>query len=231
MLCLTFLETKDKPSANLASTLRAAQDVLVLLPIFEPTVLPVYTASKDRKLTIKINAQEQIGNTVVAVATVVVTWQETNWTLSTGVVLSALKNKTFANAPIYNSSGLPVLDGSGKTLTLVTVQKTYPGIISPVFLVNYRLHNFQAAGGRWALSMSGGLGANIVTKSADFAAGPSLQYGNVVFSAVVHYGRQTELANGVHVGDQLGSSPPTLPTINEYKPAIGFGVTYRLPLP
>jgi hypothetical protein len=218
---------KGKQSPNplpaTVATLRIVQDQA-------PTNLVPYKKGPDRKLTVKLNGIEQIASASFNFATVVINWQQTNWGLSTGVVLSALKNKSFANAPMYNSSGQPITDGSGKTYTVVTVSKTYPGIISPVFLVNYRLHNFQADQGRFALLFSAGIGANIFTKSADFAAGPSIQFGSVIFTPAVHYGRQTNLTNGVHVGDQLGTGPPALPTYNPYKPAIGLGITYRIPL-
>jgi hypothetical protein len=241
--CVLFKRNEDRIDALLSGLTAKTQDPTIIktvnnlistLNLFTPipaTVLPVYTEAGNRKLTIKLNSQEQIGNTATALATVVITWQQTNWSLSTGVVLSTLKNKTFANSPIYNANGTPDIDGTGKVLTQVTVAKTYPGIISPVFLVNYRLYNFQTDQGRLAILFSGGLGLNIVTKSADFAVGPSLQWGSVVFSTVLHYGRQTELTSGVHVGDQLGTSPPALPIVNAYKPAFGIGVTYRLPLP
>ena len=203
--------------------------VLAAIQAIPATIIPPITNHSNIKATVVITAQEQIGKTSSPIGTVVITWQQTNWSISTGVVLSALKNKTFANSPLY-SNGVPMGDGSGHTFTQVTVAKSYPGVISPVFFVNYRLHNFQANQGRWAFLFSGGIGANFVTKSADFAAGPSIQYGNVLFTPAVHYGRQTELINGVHVGDQLGTSPPALPTNNVYKPAIGLGITYRLPI-
>ncbi len=223
---LSLLTIKGTPPST---TLQSLLNTLVLLPTFGPTPLPVYTEGSDRKLTIAITAVEQIGSTSTNVASVVITWQQTNWSLSTGVVLSALKNKSYANSPIYNPDGTPSTDGMGHTYTMVTVSKTYPGIISPVFLANYRLYNFQGASGRWAILFSGGIGANIASKSADFAAGPSVQFGSVIFTPCVHYGRQTQLSGGVHVGDQLGTSPPALPTSNPYKPAVGLGITWKLP--
>jgi hypothetical protein len=225
-----LLQTKTADQA----TVKTVQTLLATLTIFaplNPTVFPPVSQGPNHKLTIKLNSQEQIGNTTTTLATVVITWQQTNWSLSTGVVLSTLKNKTFANSPIYNPDGSPDIDSTGKVKTQVTVSKTYPGIISPVFLVNYRWHNFQGNQGRFALLFSGGLGLNPVTKSADFAVGPSLQWSSVIFGTVLHYGRQTELTSGVHVGDQLGTSPPSLPTDNAYKPAFGISITYRLPLP
>lgn len=241
--CALFKRNEDRIDALLSALKAKTNDPTVVktvnnlinaLSLFTPvpaTVLPVYTEAANRKLTIKLNAQEQIGNTTTALATVVITWQQTNWSLSTGVVPSTLKNQTFANSPVYHSDGTPDIDGTGKVLTQVTVAKTYPGIIAPVFLVNYRLHNFQTDQGRLAILFSGGLGLNVATKSADFALGPSLQWGSIVFSALLHYGRQTELTSGVHVGDHLGTSPPAVPIVNAYKPAFGIGVTYRLPLP
>jgi hypothetical protein len=223
----SILATKKAANPNPLVSTRYA---LIVFQDIVATNLAGYKKGSDRKLTIKVNAIEQIGNTSTSIATVTITWQQANWSLSTGVVLSFLKNKAYANAPLYGPTGAPVTDGGGHTYTYVSLSKTYPGIISPVVFVNYRLHNFQTSQGRWALLFSGGMGANIITKSADFASGPSIQFGNIVFTPAIHYGRQASLANGVHVGDQLGTSPPALPVYNPYKPALGFGLTYRIPL-
>lgn len=217
------LQDAQKALADLQPVLKAVKSI-------PPTTVPPISNAANLKAAIRISAQEQIGKTSIDIATVVITWQQTNWSLSMGVVLSSLANQSFANSPHF-VNGVPVKDANGNITTTVTRAQSYPGIISPVFLVSYRLHNFQRDSGRWALLVSGGLGANIVSKSADFAFGPSLQYGSVIFTPAVHYGRQTELTSGVQVNDQLGSSPPSLPTNNPYKFGYGLAVTYRLPLP
>ena len=227
---LTLLKAKTTDAATIKTVQTWVATLNIFVPL-APTLFPAVSEGPNRKLTVKLNSQEQFGNTTTALATVVITWQQTNWSLSTGVVLSTLKNKTFANSPIYNTDGTPDIDSTGKVLTQVTVSKTYPGIISPVFLVNYRLYNFQGDHGKFAVLFSGGLGLNPVSKSADFAVGPSLQWSSVIFGTVLHYGRQTELIGGVHVGDKLGTSPPAVPTQNAYKPAFGISITYRVPLP
>jgi hypothetical protein len=223
------LDASIKSLATLQSTLGAFGPTLDALDTVTDTTIPPVTNSSNFKATITITAQEQIGKTAAAVATVQITWLQSNWSLSTGVVLSSLANQSFNNSPQY-ANNAPVIDGSGKTPTIVTITQTYPGAITPVFLVNYRLKNFQRNQGRWAFLASAGMGLNPTTKTADFATGFSFQFGNVLFGPVLHYGRQTNLTNGVKVGDQLGDSPPTLPTSNILKPAGGISITYRLPI-
>lgn len=223
------LDAAIKTVSTSQATLAAFGSVLRTVYAQTPTVIPPIKNAANYKATIQVTAQEQIGKTSVPVGTVVITWQQSNWSLSTGVVLSSLANQSFNNSPLF-ANGVPVTDASGKTLTIVTISKSYPGVISPVFLVNYRIHNYQRAQGKWAFLISGGIGINLATKSADFAAGPSIQYGNFIFGPILHYGRQTNLTNGVKVGDEFGDSPPSLPTNNIYKPGAGISLTYRLPI-
>ena len=226
-------KTLDDTLTTLQASQKAIAPALLILQTLKDaahTILPKLRHQANWQATVKISAQEQIGKTSADVATVVIKWQQTNWSLSTGVVLSALANQNFANSPMF-VNGVPVTDSSGKVLTIVTVAKTYPSVVFPLLLVNYRLHNLQADSGRWAFLLSGGVGTNLALKTADFAFGPSLQYGNVFVTPALHLGRQTQLTNGVSVGDKLGSSPPSLPTSNQFKTSFGLGITYRLPLP
>ena len=76
------------------------------------------------------------------------------------------------------------------------------------------------------------MGVNLSTKSADFDIGPSFQIGSVLLTPTAHFGRETVLTNGVTVGSQLGSSPPsTLPTRNSWVTRFGFALTYSIPIP
>jgi hypothetical protein len=128
-------------------------------------------------------------------------------------------------------NGTPVLD-SGKAETQVTMNYTRPAAVFPLVMANIRLHSFnKGCHGNCAILIGAGIGANLSSKTADFAAGPSFQYGSVLITPVFHYGRQTELTNGVKVGDMLGTSPPALPTNNFWKPAFGFAISYKVPIP
>ena len=182
------------------------------------------------KATIKVSAVDVLTKSSTDLATVIVTWQYSGFVISTGVMLSTLKNQTFANAPII-VDGVPVLDSTGKVLTQVVVNTTRPSVVFPLVMANYRLKSFQKhCNGNCSFLLGGGMGANLSSKTADFAVGPSFQYGIVLFTPVLHYGRQTGLTNGVQVGQKLGTSPPALPTNNFWKPAFGFAISYVLPV-
>jgi hypothetical protein len=75
------------------------------------------------------------------------------------------------------------------------------------------------------------MGSNLTAKTADYAAGFSIRYRDILFTPAVHIGRINELTNGVVVGQKLGSSPPALPTAMHFTPKFGFAITYRLPFP
>jgi hypothetical protein len=187
-------------------------------------------SSPNHKATIKITAKDVLSGTSTDVATVVITWQGSNFSLSTGILLSTLPNRVYANSPII-VNGVPSTDGSGKVLTIVTENDTRPSVVTPLALLNYEVTRSNYCKGRCGVSISGGLGANLTTKSADYAAGVSWRYRDLLFTPAFHYGRETVLSNGVNVGQKLGSSPPALPTQMLFRPNFGFAVTYRIPIP
>lgn len=213
------------------ASLAKAQATLDAVQDFSPVAIPPISNAANKKATIKVTAQEQLGKTSADVATIVITWQSTNWELSTGILLSSLVNRSFSNAPIYNPDGTPSGDGSGKVLTKVSVSPTYPSVVFPLVMVDFKLHTFQKYEGKWSIVASGGIGANLSSKTTDFAGGPSLQYRSILITPSFHYGRQAQLTNGVHLGDRLGTSPPALPVQNQWRPAGGLAISYVLPIP
>jgi hypothetical protein len=170
------------------------------------------------------------------IVTATINAQAIPWVLSGGIGFSNLKSFTYTNAPII-INGVPSVDSGGKTLTQVTSTSTSPSIITPLALVSYRLNALSRA--RWEMScrgscaflLSGGIGANLTSKSADFDTGVSFQIGSVMFTPSVHFGRESRLTNGVFVGERLGSSPPTLATQGFWVRKFGFSITYVIPTP
>jgi len=80
--------------------------------------------------------------------------------------------------------------------------------------------------------LTGGVGANLTSKTADFDTGISFQIGGVLITPTVHFGRDVRLSNGVTVGQELGPSPPNpLPTENHWVRKFGIGLSYTLPTP
>jgi hypothetical protein len=189
-----------------------------------------YVMEADHSDVVKTSVVDALTKTSTDIASTTINAQYSRFALSTGVMLSTLKNQTFANAPII-VNGKPVLDGSGKALTQVVVNSTRPSVVFPLVLLSYRAHSFSKhCGGNCSFLLSGGVGANLSSKTADFALGPSLQIGTVLISPIFHYGRQTQLTNGVKLGQQLGSSPPTLPANYFWAPAFGLSIGYVIPI-
>jgi hypothetical protein len=196
-----------------------------------------FTTSKLNNMVVTITGQEVVNKTNSPMATVSINTQNTNWVISTGILFSNLKYHTFSNAPII-VNGQPVLDPSGKVTTVVTRSDTSPSVVAPQLLVSYRLpwiSHFDwenKCRGGCSFLLSGGIGANLTSKSADFDSGFSFQIGSVLFTPTVHFGREDRLSNGVAVGQKLGASPPNpLPTNYQWVKKFGFAITYSLPIP
>ncbi len=211
------------------TTFQTAYEVIRALPPNPPTKdSSVLVNNSDRKATVKLSSVDAITSEKTDLGTVVISWQYTKFVLSTGVLLSTLMNQSFANSPVI-VNGSPVLDSSGKVITKVTMNATRPSIVFPLVMGNFRMP-LQFCGGKCSVLLGGGIGANLSSKTADFAAGPSLQIYSVLLSPLLHYGRQVNLTNGVVVGQQLGTTPVTPPTNSIWKPAFGFAISYTIPL-
>jgi hypothetical protein len=142
--------------------------------------------------------------------------------VSTGIMFSTLENHHFTNAAVIND-GVPVTDASGKNITNVVDTVKRPAVILPVVMVHYRMPFFPS------LMASGGVGLNLGTTTAEFVAGPSIKVVGVVISALAHFGRESELTNGVTLGDRLGVNPPDPPTSSHWVTRFGVAFSYALP--
>jgi hypothetical protein len=197
-----------------------------------------FNSAKFHNLVLTISGQEIVNKVASPIATVTVNTQANSWVVSAGLAFSNLKFHTYTAAPIIDANGNPVLDGSGKVTTIVTQQSQSPSVIAPLGLVSYRLTELSRA--KWenkcangcSFLLSGGVGANLTSKSADFDIGPSFQLGGFLLTPAIHFGRDTRLSNGVQVGQKLGSSPPsTLPTVNSWVTKWAIALTYTIPIP
>lgn len=202
-----------------------------------PVVAYQFTSSKLNNMVVTVSGQEVVNKTNSAIATVTINCQATHWVVSTGILFSNLTFHTFTNAPII-VNGKPVLDSGGKVLTKVTRSDTSPSVVAPTLFLSYRIPPLSRFS--WenkcrngcSFLLTGGVGANLTSKTADFDSGISFQIGSVVLTPTVHYGRDNRLSNGVSVGTELGSSPPNpLPTENHWVKKFGIALTYTLPTP
>jgi hypothetical protein len=195
------------------------------------------TSQKHLNFSVAIAGTEIVSKANSTIATVTINTTANSWVVSVGLGFSNLTYHTFAATPII-VDGKPVLDPSGKVTTQVTRTDTVPSVIAPLGLLSYRLtpisrFNWEnRCPGGCSFLLSGGVGANLTTKSADFDVGPSFQIGGVVITGAAHFGRDTRLTNGVAVGQQLGSSPPSsLPTTTAWVTKYAITFTYSIPIP
>src|SRR5712691_2026433 len=217
----TMLETMEQLS-NLPGAAAEATYTIKQLPRYNSTIT--------------VTAIEIISKTSTTLASVTISWQSNQWEVSTGILFSNVVARSYTNAPLI-VGGQPVRDSSGKVLTVVTESDTSPSIVFPMVMGNYRIRRLSHA--KWentwcpnhcAFLISGGVGANLTSKTAEFAVGPSFQIGQVLLTPAAHFGRESILTSGVTVGSQLGSSPPSpLPTKNRWVARFGFAISYVLP--
>jgi hypothetical protein len=180
--------------------------------------------------TVKLSAQQPLGGDSTDLASVNVSWVDSHWEISTGVLVSNLLSRSFQNAPIIQN-GQPVVDSGGKTLTVVS-QTTSKPVVVPLIFVHYRLPLDTDCGAhRCAFFLSGGIGVSTQSgASADFAVGPTFAYGNFMLTPALHFTRDIRLSNGVKVGQELGPQPPSLPTEKYWVHKVGLALTYSLPI-
>jgi hypothetical protein len=215
-------------------TLREAAEVLENLNESAPDASFSMKQAKNYNSTITITAQELVSKATSTLATVTINWQSNPWSISTGFMYSTVPTRSFVNSDII-LNGQPSLDpGSGKNLTQVTESDAVT-ILAPLVMANYRIGPWSRA--NWenscpnhcAFLLSGGIGLNPVSKIAEYAVGPSFQFGEVLFSPLAHIGKDTFLTNGVTVGSQLGVGPPDLPIGSSWGVHFGFAISYILP--
>ena len=216
-------------------------DVMTLeaWPGTAPTQRWSVTQQYNRTSNVTIVATEIVLGTPATLGTVSVTWQSQPFVLSTGILLSTLTNRAYAISQVVKN-GVPQPDPSAPTkyLTQITESDVRPSIVFPMVYGSYRVGWLSRS--NWenhcpnhcAFLFSGGMGANLTGKTAEFGFGPSAQIGGVLFTVAAHVGRESRLTNGYYVGEQLGSNPPSaLTTENKWITHLAFSVSYVIPTP
>jgi hypothetical protein len=207
-----------------------------------PRSLPQYTycmeLPKNVTGTISIVTQVPPLTTTTTVTAIPISSSLSHWLASTGVAFSFAGANSYSNTPLF-ANGKPVLDSNGKPETVVTQTITRPTVVFPAVMGHYMIPWFNHW--QWENScprhcgflLSGGVGANLTAsqKSADFLGGASFQLGSVLITPAAHVTWDVRLAQGVKVGDQLGSSPPSpLPTKRSVVTKFAIGISYVLPV-
>jgi hypothetical protein len=239
-----LLSTKEALLDTAITDIQKAQDTLIqnvqTLAYWDdssPTNLVYeYTTQANTNLVITVAGTEVVSKSANPIATVTINVTATPWVVSAGLEVSSIKNKTYAPVPAY-SMGAPVLNNGVAEVTVGGTASDF-SFIAPLGLLSFRLNSLS----HWdwetkcpnscALLLSAGVGANLTSKTAEFAAGPSFQIGGVLITPTVHWGRDTRLSDGFYVNEPLGTgAPSTLPTNTAWVTKMGIALTYAIPIP
>jgi hypothetical protein len=232
-VALTDIQKADDVLIQNKETLAA----WVAVPTSPKVVVYEYTPPSLTNLTIAIAGTEVVSKTASPIATVTINAQAIHVVVSTGIAFSNLRFNTFTSSPVY-ANGMPVLNPDGSVKTQVHGTATDFSVIAPIALVSYRINRISdfkwetRCPGSCSFLLSGGVGANLTAKEADFDVGASFEIAGILFTPALHFGSDVRLANGLYVGEPLGSNPPSpLPTTNKWVRKAAFAITYSIPIP
>jgi hypothetical protein len=201
---------------------------VVLHPIPDPETGDRKQAT--RQVTYNLDAFNLVQNTQEAIpdsgkkrtlAAITILYGDSRWEASAGTFFSTLAVRSFNVSPVF----------AGNTVTdkQITQSVLHPTIV-PFAGANYRLT--PDFGGRWrsAIYLTGAVGINPNTTSADFAAGPSISWRALMFSALFHYGHDVRLTQGLTTGASLGAGfSGSISTQTYWRKAFAIGVAVRVP--
>ena len=144
------------------------------------------------------------------------------WEASTGVFFSTLPIRSFSVAPVFSSGAI--------TNNIIAQNVLHPTAV-PFVAANYRITN-DLGWTRWksAIYLTGAVGINPNTLSADFASGVAISWRGLMFSPLWHYGHDVRLTQGLYAGELLGASfKGSLATQNYWTSSFALGISIRVP--
>lgn len=192
-----------------------------------------YDVPRLTTATATITGTEAISKTSSTISTWTATANSYNLVFSAGLGFSNLVNRSFSVTPQFKN-GKPVLDSSGNAISTITEVDNHLSVIAPEVLGSYVLPKLQwltsKCSFRCSFLLSGGIGANLTTKSADFDTGISLRIWDVLLTPAVHWGRETRLADGFNIGPVGTNAPSSVPTQTKGVWKFGFLFTYVIPM-
>jgi hypothetical protein len=199
----------------------------------------VYHGMVTRTITYALNSYNLVANPQEAspdpskkklVATVPINFADApkaagsslRWEASAGAFFSTLPIRSFSAAPIFTNG-------------VITDKKIVENVIHPTVVpfaaVNYRFtHDLSWTNWKSNFYLTGAVGINPNTVSADFAAGISYSYRALMLSALCHFGHEVRLTQGLTVGESLGPGfNGSIPTQTFWTEAFAIGVSVRIP--
>jgi len=195
-----------------------------------PSVYYYYDVPSLTTATATITGTEVISKTASTMATWAANSNSYNFVFSAGLGFSTLVNRSYANTPQVQN-GAPVLNSSGNVISIVTETDTRLTVLAPEVLGTYQIPWYWHCSFGCSMGVSGGMGANLTSKTADFDTGISFRFSDILLTPAVHFGREQRLINGVYVGEQIGANAPSsLATQSKWVRKFGFVITYVIPL-
>ncbi len=173
--------------------------------------------------TVKLTSVDAVTGQKKTLSTITLSWNTTRWEISAGAIFSSLPDRSFSAPRNIAGDTLPT------NSKFVVAQTTNRPTVVPVALAHFRLsEKLVATQRRLAFLLTGGIGVNTTSNTADFLGGVSIGYRSLLFTPAVHFGRDLRLTNGVRIGTSFADSV-TPPTERFWAPAFAVGITYRIP--
>jgi len=144
------------------------------------------------------------------------------WEASVGAFFSTLPVRSFSVAPVFTSGAI--------SDNIIAQNVLHPTVV-PFAAANYRISN-DLGWTRWksAIYLTGAVGVNPNTVSADFASGLSISWRSLMLSPLWHYGHDVRLTQGLYVGESLGVGfKGSLATQTYWKSSFAVGISIRVP--
>jgi hypothetical protein len=163
-------------------------------------------------------------------ATVQINFADTKASVTSSFRLEASAGAFFSTLPIRSFSVRPIFTSGVITDKVIAQNVLHPTVV-PFAAANYRLTN-DLPWGRWKsnIYLTGAVGINPNTVSADFATGLSYSWRALMISAMAHFGHDVSLTQGLQVGQSLGASfNGSLPTQTHWTTSFALGLSIRIP--
>lgn len=207
-------------------------------------------------VTYNVNVQNLITNTLLSapaptqrtlVAAIPLTFANPRFETSSGVFLSWLNNRTFANTTDVSVTTTGTTQTPTQTDVKITETTTNRPLLIPYFAAHYRISPewLWPGGRRGAFYVTGALGINPYLTDLEYAAGFGISWRYLMLSPVYHLGRSTHLTQGEQVGQiwcSYGSTatamtippacagaPPAPSTKDYLTGAFALGIGIRIP--
>jgi hypothetical protein len=199
----------------------------------------VYRNMVTRTITYSLNSLNLVSNSQEAapdptkkrlLVSTVINFADSSTTSFSSLRFEASAGAFFSSLPIRSFSVAPIYSGGQIVNNIITQNVLHPTVV-PFAAANYRITD-DLPWGRWKtnLYLTGAVGINPNTVSADFAAGISFAWRGLMFSPLWHYGHDSRLTQGLYVGEPLGAGfKGSLATQNYWTSSVALGVSIRVP--